>query len=206
MNENHHSKHNANSLNGCGVKTNQTRSDSKSSKIFNSLAWQLGSFVVRWNWYTRIFFLPWLHGNLPDWQQQDVPSWSASSSVLHSGICGFIIIFFVSEGFLVGFFFGYTETAIKWNLMKFIYRKLISLIPWKCLCNSKEIKCNYQIYMTMYVHVRLKIIFVWYSKLDLKKNKRFSLLWHIINSNFNLSQFVNSTFIFNKFIVWQVLV
>lgn len=129
MNGNHHSEHNANSSNGCGVKTNQTRSDSKSSKIFNSLAWQLGSFVLRWNWCTRIFFLPWLHGNLPDWQQQDVPSWSASSSVLHSGIFRFIIIFFCFWGFFGVFLVRQRQllNEIWWNLYK-----LISLISWKC--------------------------------------------------------------------------
>lgn len=76
------------------------------------------------------FFLPWLHGNLPDWQQQDVPSWSASSSVLHSEICGFIIIFFCFWGFFFFFFLVRRRQLLNeiwWNLYK-----LISLISWKC--------------------------------------------------------------------------
>lgn len=94
------------------------------------------------------FFLPWLHGNLPDWQQQDVPSWSASSSVLHSGICGFIIIFFCFWGF---FFFLVRQrqllNEIWWNLPVY---KLISLIPWKCWCNSKELSATIR-YTWLYV-------------------------------------------------------
>lgn len=86
------------------------------------------------------FFLPWLHGNLPDWQQQDVPSWSASSSVLHSGICGFIIIFFC---FWRGFFFLVRQrqllNEIWWKLYKLIYhwsheKELSATISYTWLC------------------------------------------------------------------------